>query len=70
MRKNSVTQNASISAAVMDIQTPSSFQISGRRSTVEVWNTRVRINEIIAETRPLLSAVKKDEAKMFVPAKR
>ena len=28
------------------------------------------INEITAETSPLFSAVKKDEAKMFVPAKR
>ena len=54
----------------MDIHTPSSFQISGSSSTVEVWNTRVRINEITAETMPLFSAVKKDEAKIYVPAKR
>ena len=70
MRQNSVTQKARISAAVMDIHTPSSFQTSGSKRTVETWNTRVRINEIIAETMPLLSAVKKEEANMFVPANR
>ena len=70
MRKNRVTQKARISAAVIDIQTPSSLNIRGSSNTVETWKTSVLIKEIIAETRPLLSAVKKDEAKMFVPAKR
>ena len=70
MRKNRVTQKARISAAVIDIQTPLSLNISGSSNTVETWKTSVRIKEIIAETSPLLSAVNKDEAKMFIPAKR
>ena len=49
---------------------PSSFQISGRISIAAVWKTSVRRKEIIAETPPLLSAVKKDEVKMLKPASR
>ena len=35
--------------------------------TANVWNTRVRIKDIIAETMPLLSAVKKPEPQIAIP---
>ena len=44
--------------------------MSGSISTVEVWKTSVRRNEIAAETAPLFSAVKKDDRKMFMPESR
>lgn len=49
---------------------PSSCQISGRRSTAKTWNTSVREEEISAEVRPSLRAVKKPEPKMAKPEKR
>ena len=67
-----VTIRESSSATITENHTPSSAvgNIIGRSITVEVWKTRVRRNEIIAETPPLLSAVKNDEPKMLYPAKR
>lgn len=55
------------SAATMDIQIPSRAQNIGKIITVEHWNTMVRKNEINAEVRPSLRAVKKEELKMEKP---
>ena len=41
--------------------------ISGRIITAAIWNSSVLENEIAAETKPLLSAVKKDDAKILKP---
>ncbi len=58
------------SAATMEIQMPSIPQNTGKISTAETWNTNVRRNEIIAELRPSLRAVKKPEVKMENPISR
>ena len=58
------------SAATMDSQIPSSFQMSGKRSTAAIWNTSVRKNEMIAEVSPSPSAVKNDEPKIENPESR
>lgn len=49
------------SAATMENHIPLISQMSGKISTAAIWNTSVRKNEINAETRPLLRAVKKEE---------
>lgn len=46
---------------------PSIPKIIGKISTVITWNTKVLINEIIAETSPLFNAVKNDEANILNP---
>ena len=43
---------------------------SGRISSAASWNTSVRKNEIAADTGPLLSAVKNDDAKILNPHSR
>ena len=60
--------SAHISATEFDHQIPSTSRNIGRISTDEVWNISVLKNEITAETIPLLSAVKKDDAKILNPA--
>ena len=61
---------AKISAAVMAYQMPSTPNRSGSRRTEEVWKTSVRRKEMAAEMRPLLSAVKNEDAKILKPANR
>ena len=58
------------SAATIDSQIPSSFQMSGKRSTAAIWNTSVRKNEMSAEVSPSPSAVKNDEPKIEKPDSR
>ena len=76
MMKMTVTITAIASAATTDNQIPfipsppAASKIKGRVITAMVWNTRVRKNEIMADTGPLLRAVKKDEPKMAIPVKR
>ena len=69
MKINEIT-NAATSAIATDHHIESPPITAGRISTARSWNTRVRRNEIVAEIRPLLSAVKNPEAKIFSPAKR
>ena len=61
---------AIISAATIEIHIPLILKKTGSISTAEIWNTSVRKNEISAEIRPLLSAVKKEEPKIDIPANR
>lgn len=61
---------AHTSATVIAHQMPSTPKKTGRSSTEAVWKISVRINEMAAETAPLLSAVKKEEPKMLNPASR
>ena len=61
---------AASSATTMDIQIPSSSNTSGNSITAAIWKTSVLKNDMSAEIRPLLSAVKNDEPKMANPAKR
>ena len=49
-------------------QIPLSPNNNGRIRTESIWNTSVRKKEIMADTPPLLSAVKNDEVKIFIPA--
>ena len=60
--------NANTSAAVIANQMPSSLNRIGSISTAATWNTSVRRKDMAAETAPLLSAVKNDDANMFTPA--
>lgn len=62
--------NANTSAAVMAHQMPSMSNSTGRTRTQQVWKSSVRRKEIAAETKPLLSAVKKAEVKMLKPESR
>ena len=56
------TRQVSASPMVTDSQMPSMPNSIGSTMTAATWKTRVRRNEMSAETRPLLSAVKKAEA--------
>lgn len=60
---------AQSSATVIANQIPSISKKMGRINTQEVWNTSVRKKDMAAEIAPLLSAVKKEEAKMLKPAR-
>ena len=64
-----VTTNASNSATTMEYQMPSISNIIGRKITAATWKTRVLINDINAEIRPLLRAVKNDEPNIAIPLK-
>ena len=44
--------------------------MSGKTSTAIIWNTSVLMNDMSADTRPLLSAVKNDEPNIAIPEKR
>ena len=48
---------------------PSSFQIMGSSSTADSLNTKVRRKEMMADTMPSFSAVKKEELKMLNPTR-
>ena len=61
-KKNQMlTASASSSATTIESQIPSTPMKTGSTSTTMIWKTRVRRNEITAETTPLLSAVKNAE---------
>ena len=74
--KITVTITAKASATIMENQIPlipsppSASKINGRVRTAKVWNKSVRKNEIIADTGPLLSAVKKEEPKIAKPVNK
>ena len=70
MRKMREKMNAKTSATVIAHHIPSTPRNKGNISTDEVWNISVLINDISAETAPLLSAVKNDEVKILKPANR
>lgn len=61
---------AQTSATVIESQIPSTPKSSGRISTESDWQIMVRRKDIAADTPPLLSAVKKDDAKILYPASR
>ena len=71
-----MTTTAIASAAMTDDQIPfiplppAASKIRGITITATVWNTSVRKNEIMAETGPLLRAVKNEEPKMAKPVNR
>ena len=67
MMKAPEIMRAKASATVTAHQIPSSPMIRGRSSTARVWNTKVRRNEIAADTPQLFSAVTKEEANTFMP---
>lgn len=58
------------SATVTAHQIPSIPQRIGRSSTIEIWNTNVRRNEMAAESRPLFKAVKNADPKILKPLSR
>lgn len=59
--------NDNTSAKVTASQIPSIPKIIGSIYIIAIWNTSVLINEIIAETTPLFSAVKNDELYILNP---
>ena len=61
---------AKTSAAKMAHQMPSTPSTRGKSSTDAVWKISVRKKEMAADTAPLFSAVKKEEAKILNPASR
>lgn len=63
-------KQAHTSATLMAHQIPSTSKKTGRIRTEEVWKIRVRKKEIAADTAPLFKAVKKEEEKIFRPARR
>ena len=65
MKKYVLTIRARSSAKVIDSQTPSSLRMIGRMERATSWKTRVLKNDMIADTMPLLRAVKKDDANML-----
>lgn len=65
-----VTVNEKTSAATPLSQIPSNLRKIGSMKMAATSNTKVRKNEITAETIPLLSAVKKDEPIMLKPHRR
>ena len=48
-------------------QMPIGPNIKGRTNTNKIWNTKVLLIEIVAETAPLFKAVKKEEEKEPIP---
>ena len=65
--KIKVTAKAPASAAVTDHHTPSIPIRNGIIRMAEHWNTKVRINEIIAETMPSFNAVNRHEPNIQNP---
>ena len=55
------------SAAMREYQMPSMSKMSGRMITAADWNKSVLKKDMIAETSPLLRAVKNDEPYMAIP---
>ena len=58
---------AANSATTTEAQIPSSPHTSGNNITAAIWKTSVLKNEMMAETSPLLSAVKNDEPNIASP---
>ena len=75
-RKATVTITAKASATIIENQIPlipsppAASKINGRVRTAAVWNNSVRKNEIMADTGPLFSAVKKEEPKIANPVNK
>lgn len=61
--------NAPISVANIAHHIPSTSNKNGRRNTNVIWKTNALKNDSIAETSPLLSAVKNPDEYMFMPEK-
>ena len=59
--------SVSASATATASQIPSIPSTRGSVSTTATWNTSVRRNDIVADTIPLLSAVKNAEPKILKP---
>ena len=70
IRKNADRTVAISSATMTDAHMPSVPRNRGMTITAMIWNTRVLIKEIIADTTPLFRAVKKPEENMANPANR
>lgn len=68
--KAEVRITAAISATMMELQIPVSPKISGRSKTAPISKTRVLVKEMIAESSPLLRAVKNEEPKVLKPHSR
>ena len=62
--------NAASSEKATDHQMESPPIRDGNSSTARSWKTRVRRKEMMAETSPLLRAVKNPEANILSPARR
>ena len=60
---------ANSSATMMDSHMPSNCHSNGKTNTATTWYNAVREKEMIADTKPLLSAVKNADAKIDTPAK-
>ena len=58
------------SAATIESHTPSSSQNIGKIMTAATWKTSVLKNEMSADVRPSLKAVKKDEPNIENPENR
>ena len=67
IRQPTDTSSASPSATGSAIHTPFKSKAIGSSSTAPASKTMVRANEMPADTKPLHSAVKKAEAKIFTP---
>lgn len=67
MNSVNVRTSAESSANTFAAHTPSSSQSRGSVITQTTCNTSVRMNDMIAETSPLLSAVKNAEPKILKP---
>ena len=60
-----LTNNDNISAQATEIHIPFIPHIAGRIRIIATWNTNVLKNDIRADTNPLFSAVKKDDANIL-----
>ena len=67
MKKVTVTHSVINSAIPTAHQIPLIPKNAGSKSSMIIWNTRVRKKEMAADTTPLLKAVKKEEPKMLNP---
>ena len=67
---NMVSMQDNASAITRESHIPSSPITNGRVNTAIVWNTSVRIKDIIPLVKPSFNAVKNDEPKMPKPENR
>ena len=70
IRKKLVTHKASASATNTADQIPSMPKKTGKSRMQMTSNTSVRRKDIVAETLPLFSAVKKEDPNMLKPLSR
>lgn len=68
IRNNTVIITAIISAATIENHIPSIPQNKGNIKTAAIWNKSERRNDMSADVRPSLSAVKNDEPNIAKPA--